>query len=499
MGSIYARLVILSMKNYDSIPKSLQKYTVNDGYYYYIQLIGKQAITKEIDTIAYLVRYSKIKSVYISPFKNDLVGTNQLELFRSMYERFPPGWGRNGFGAAVLDAYHNAMLYCDLCSEKATAIPSGNTRPIEETGWCIFYTEKDASDSIVDFVENGIQKNDCLDAQPIDPNLFQWLCNAWGQNIKAPADFEHITVLEAASFSNGTPALPDWLRPVYGDWRIIGNLPKLEKLEFPHICIENFSFLLKCKKIEYLDLSETNFYEGECLEFLENLKTLILPAAEITSFSFLKKCKHLAFLDVSKTNFADCSLLLEIPELETAILPSQKNLVHYDAIENIVASILTDEPKTEKNIPPALYLSKKKLPTGENGFYAQVVVVDGTVYQEEQISKEIVQDLVKLIKAGKVKSLTISADVDMESVIFTANIKDGWGALALQDFEYDVYYLPDNEKYHNSTELAPPKIGGQSPVTMSEALDDLRIVSECVRHYIKYGKLSSKVKWVQSK
>lgn len=455
MGSIYARLVILSMKNYDSIPKSLQKYTVNDGYYYYIQLIGKQAITKEIDTIAYLVRYSKIKSVYISPFKNDLVGTNQLELFRSMYERFPPGWGRNGFGAAVLDAYHNAMLYCDLCSEKATAIPSGNTRPIEETGWCIFYTEKDASDSIVDFVENGIQKNDCLDAQPIDPNLFQWLCNAWGQNIKAPADFEHITVLEAASFSNGTPALPDWLRPVYGDWRIIGNLPKLEKLEFPHICIENFSFLLKCK--------------------------------------------HLAFLDVSKTNFADCSLLLEIPELETAILPSQKNLVHYDAIENIAASILTDEPKTEKNIPPALYLSKKKLPTGENGFYAQVVVVDGTVYREEQISKEIVQDLVKLIKASKVKSLTISADVDMESVIFTANIKDGWGALALQDFEYDVYYLPDNEKYHNSTELAPPKIGGQSPVTMSEALDDLRIVSECVRHYIKYGKLSSKVKWVQSK
>ena len=88
--------------------------------------------------------------------------------------------------------------------------------------------------------------------------------------------------------------------------------------------------------------------------------------------------------------------------------------------------------------------------------------------------------------------------MDMESVIFTANIKDGWGALALQDFECDVYYLPYNEKYHNSTELAPPKIGGQSPVTMSEALDDLQIVSECVRHYIKYGKLLSKVEWVQT-
>lgn len=499
MGNIYAQLIILSMKNCNSIPKTLQTYTVNDGYYYYVQLKGKQITAIEIDTIADLVKCRKIKSIYISPFENGLVGTSQLQLFHSLYERFPSGWDCNGYGAAVLDAYHNAMLYCELSPEKSQTIPSGNTRSIKEAGWCIFYTAKDAGDFVVDFIRNGIKKDDCLDTQPIDPNLFQWLCNTWGQNIKVPSDFECITVLEAKNFSNGTPAFPDWLCPVYGDWRVIGNLPKLEKLEFPHVCIDNFSFLLKCKQIEYLDLSETNFYEGEYLEFLENLKTLILPAAEITSFSFLKKCTHLAFLDVSKTNFADCSLLLEMSELKTAILPSKKNLVHYDTIENIAANILTDEPKAERNIPPALYLSKKKLPTGGNGFYAQVIVVDGTAYREEQISKEMVQDLVKLIKAGKVKSLTISADMDMESVIFTANIKDGWGALALQDFEYDVYYLPDNEKYHNSTELAPPKIGGQSPVTMSEALDDLRIVSECVRHYIKYGKLSSKVKWVQSK
>lgn len=494
MGNIYAQLIILSMKNCNSIPKSLQAYTANDGYYYYVQLRGKQITAIEIDTIADFVKRSKIKSIYISPFENGLMGTSQLQLFRSLYERFPSGWDCNGYGAAVLDAYYNAMLYCELYPEKSQTIPSENTRSIKETGWCILYTAKEAGDFVVDFIRNGIKKDDCLDAQPIDPNLFQWLCNAWGQNIKVPSDFEYITVLEAKNFSSGTPALPDWLRPVYGDWRIIGNLPKLEKLEFPHVCIDNFSFLLKCKQIEYLDLSETNFYEGEYLEFLENLKTLILPAAEITSFSFLKKCTHLAFLDVSKTNFADCSLLLEMSELETVILPSKKNLVHYDTIENIAVSILTDEPKAERNIPPRIVPPKKEIANRGNGFYAQIVVVDGTAYREEQISKEMVQDLVKLIKAGKVNSLTVSVDVDMESVIFTANIKDGWGALALQDFEYDVYYLPKNEKYHDSTELAPPKIGGQSPVTMSEALDDLRIVSECVRHYIKYGKLSSKVK-----
>lgn len=498
MGSIYAQLVILSMKNYNSIPKSLQKHADSDGYNYNIQLKGEQAIAAEIDTIAWLVKCSKIKCVYVSPFENDLVSTDQHQLFRSLYERFPSGWDRNGYGVAVLDAYHNAMLYCDLYSEKIKTVPSGVTRPIEEEGWCTFYTEKAASDFVVDFIRNGIKKDGCLEAQPIDPDLFQWICSAWGQNIKDPADLERITELKAENFSKGTPAFPHWLCPVYGDWRAIGNLPRLEKLEFPHVCIDNFSFLLRCKTLKYLDLSKTNFYEGEYLEFLENLKTLILPPAEITDFSFLKKCRHLAFLDVSKTNFADCSLLLELTELETVILPVKKNLLHYDAIENLAASIRTEEPEVEKDNPPALYLSKKKLPSGENGFYAQIVVADSIVYREKHISKEMVQDLIKLIKAGKVKTLTISADIDMESIIFTADIKDGWAALTLHDFEYDVYYLPENERYRNSTELAPPKIGGQSPVTMSEALDDLRIASECVRHYIKYGKLSPKVKWIQT-
>lgn len=415
---------------------------------------------------------------------------------RPLYERFRSEISRNGCGAAVLDAYHNAMLYCNFYAEGIRTMPSDNPPPIEKVGWCNFYTRKSASNFVIEFIQNGIKGHPCLDAHPIDPSLFQWLCNTQGQDIKTPADLENITELKAADFSKGTPVFPNWLRPVYGDWRTIGNLPRLEKLEFPHTCIDNFSFLLKCKQLKYLDLSKTNFYEGEYLEFLENLKTLILPSSEITDFSFLKKCKHLEFLDVSKTNFADCSLLLELPKLGVAILPSKKNLVHYDAIENIVSDIHTDEPK--EDIPPTSYLSKKKLPLGENGFYAQVIVIDGVVYRERQISKEMVQNLVQLIKAGKVKMLTISADIDMESTIFTADIKDGWAALALQDFEYDIYYLPENEKYLNSNELAPPKIGGQSPVTMSETLDDLRIASDCVRHYIKSGKLSPKVRWVQT-
>lgn len=350
MGSIYAQLIVLSMKNCNSIPKSLQQYAVSNGYYYDVQLRGEQIIAAEINTIAYLIEGSKIKSIYISPFKDELAYAEQI---RPLYERFRFEIDRNSCGAAVLDTYHNAMLYCDLCSEEIRTMTNGNATRIEEVGWCNFYTKKAACTFVVDFIQNGIKKGFCLDAQPVDPGLFQWLCNTCGKNIKAPTDLESITELEATNFSKGTPIFPNWLCPAYGDWRAIGNLSRLEKLEFPHVCIDNFSFLLRCKQLKYLDLSKTNFYEGEHLELLENLKTLLLPPAEITDFSFLKKCRHLEFLDVSKTNFTDCSLLLGLPKLERVILPSKKDLVHYDVIENIVSDIHIVEPeKVEEDVPP---------------------------------------------------------------------------------------------------------------------------------------------------
>lgn len=255
---------------------------------------------------------------------------------------------------------------------------------------------------------------------------------------------------------------------------------------------------MKCRQLKYLDLSATNFYEGSYLEYLENLRTLVLPPSEITDFSFLKKCRHLATLDVSRTNFADCSLLLELSELEVVILPSKRNLLHYEVIDSISANVRTVEPETEAEVPPTLYLSRKKLPLGENGFYAQAVVVDGRTYQGKLITKELLQKLVKNIKAGLTNSVIVSADLDMESIVFNAVIKDGWAVLALQDFENDVYYQPYNEKYSLTMEYAPPQVGGQSPVLKSEAVDDLIITADIVSHYIRFGKLSSKVRWVQA-
>lgn len=498
MSSIYARLVILSMKDRASIPRSMGRYTLSNGYSYDIQLRGERAITMELETIASLVKTGKLNSVYISPFENTLVDTDQLQLFHSLYKRFPAGWDRDGCGAAVLDVYQKGMLYCAFSSKNRKPMVGEDVRSIEETGWRSFYTETDASNFIMDFIRSGIEQISCQEMQPVDPKLLQWLCNTRRQAVKVPADLEQITELRAEDFSRGVPAFPDWLCPVYGDWRLIGHLPRLEKLEFPHVCIDNFSFLLKCRHLIYLDLSKTNFYEGIYLEHLENLKTLILPPAQITGFSFLRKCGHLAFLDLSKTNFTECSLLLELRELEAVYLPSKENLLHFEAMESMMTKVYTDEPEPEREILPGVYLSSEKLPLGENGFYAQSIVTDGVVYREKHISKEMVQALVKRIRAGSAKSLTVSADLEMEDVVFTAHIEGGWAALVLQDFERDVYYVPDNEGYRDSIEPAPPKIGGQSPITKAEALEDLRIASECVRHYIKSGKLSPKVRWVRT-
>ena len=106
------------------------------------------------------------------------------------------------------------------------------------------------------------------------------------------------------------------------------------------------------------------------------------------------------------------------------------------------------------------------------------------------------QSIAHRIRSAEIKHLTISSDADMESILFTADIKEGWAALALQDFTHDVYYVPDNPKCHSLTKPAPPRIGGQSPITQSEALDDLQTAAVCVRHFIQFGKLYPEIRWI---
>lgn len=346
-----------------------------------------------------------------------------------------------------------------------------------------------------------------------DPHLLQWICDTLGRTLETPADLEQITSLKAETFRWGAPRCPDWLTLALGDWSLIGELPNLERLEFPNIpdagmrysqmrcgptqfCwsdIESYSFLLKCRKLKYLDLSQTNFYESWYLENLGALEYLALPPAELPDFSFLNQCKSLVTLDISRTNFRDCTLLARLPALKYVSLPLKKDLLHYEAVDTLAADVQTREPEPEKAGPLPYYLSKRKIPKGENGFYAQIIVADKKKYRGAAITGELVQKLIHDIKAGKVHTVTVSADEDLERVLLTADIKDGWAVLALQDFELDACYLPRSPG--QGEEPAPPRLDGQSPVPKSQAVGDLTLAADCVRHYIRSGKLPAKLTW----
>lgn len=346
-----------------------------------------------------------------------------------------------------------------------------------------------------------------------DPHLLQWICDTLGRKPETLADLEQITRLEAENFRWGTPLCPDWLALVPGDWSLIGKIPNLERLEFPNIpyvgmrhsqavpgptkfCwagIKSYSFLLKCQRLNYLDLSQTSFYESWYLENLSQLQCLILPPAEIFDFSFLDRLSRLELLDVSRTNFCDCTLLARLPALKSVFLPAKKSLLHYEAVDTLAVDVRTWEPEAEKPESVPYYLSKRKISRGENGFYAQIIKADGRKYRGSAITGELVQKLIDDIKRGKVHAVTVSADEDLARILLTADIKEGWVVLALQDFEADVCYLPCGSG--QGEELAPPRLGGQSPVPKSRAVGDLTVAADCLRYYIRTGKLPAKLAW----
>ena len=71
---------------------------------------------------------------------------------------------------------------------------------------------------------------------------------------------------------------------------------------------------------------------------MENLHTLGFfygvnaALIQVDDFSFLVQCKKLKKLDLRGTNFADCSLLLQLPVLQYVQLPERSQLVHMEAL-----------------------------------------------------------------------------------------------------------------------------------------------------------------------
>ena len=104
MGNLYAQYAIFSVKDGSLIPELLKKYTTSDGYSYSVQLRGAQAIALGKETLSKLVLHNQIINLYVSPFKDDFIGTDQFNPFQSLLRRLPDGWNSGGCGVAILES-----------------------------------------------------------------------------------------------------------------------------------------------------------------------------------------------------------------------------------------------------------------------------------------------------------------------------------------------------------------------------------------------------------
>lgn len=128
-----------------------------------------------------------------------------------------------------------------------------------------------------------------------------------------------------------------------------------------------------------------------------------------------------------------------------------------------------------------------------DSFPVRFLTFGGKEYVNDAITQEVLERLLKKIRAGTVSSFLLSLDEYGEDGgdFLSGDMERGWAALGLNTWDEEGeshMYLPVNGKY-DGTELAPVEIGGQSPVCRRHALDNLSLAAECVLYFAKTGEL----------
>ena len=77
------------------------------------------------------------------------------------------------------------------------------------------------------------------------------------------------------------------------------------------------------------------------------------------------------------------------------------------------------------------------------------------------------------------------------------DVAEGWAALSYEDTDTGVWYAIYNPEYAGVEEDAPPLGGGQSPIPMMHAIQDLELAAVCVEYFIKQGRLYPGAPWAK--
>ncbi|MCI8946092.1 MAG: hypothetical protein HFI91_03385 [Lachnospiraceae bacterium] len=304
------------------------------------------------------------------------------------------------------------------------------------------------------------------------PYLLCWIDLAIApRHLSVPYDLKKIKRLTGKDFpvphseytQKKLAYLQNFLTSGKGDWALLGEMTGLQVLEFPR-------------------------------------RT---PPGIIEDFSFLPRLTHLKHLDLQYTGFKDCSLLTGLNELKQLSLPARKKLLHPEVLDTLSGcTICTDESfYQDDSFPSYKVLPVQEVPTlPPDGFAIRFLKYGSVTCTDQEITKDVVEKLVRLVRKGQIHSLCLALDVCGEENFFTMDIEDNWAAPIYNIWNEDgeaVCFQPVNDKYDSVEEDAPVEIGGQSPVPKRFALDDLSLAAECVLYFAKTGRLYPAVPWAE--
>ena len=407
----------------------------------------------------------------------------------------------------------------------------------------------------IDMAERKIQKMQ-TDIYSADIRLIYWLAVSLGKMPETPKDLEKIRLLDSRkripSLENSMmdhlmEKLPTWLTAKMGDFSLIGKLPNLQALLLWGVILDDFSFLLECRELVYVNLWDTNFTDCSLLSELPNIHEIYLPEKrQLENYSLLEKRRetdqwesrqkledflyHENSSELSETKQIKTEQALVRPtvfflecegdsEQETVCVKCSEHPITVKVPELVQKTNVTNVIDQEKDSDVSIIVRGEDVVLSYEG-KSQVRHVEAEFYMDQtptlweifsrvrdvevnwaklsfQKTQQLTDTLLDSIIKNNVSTLCISLEPWGEGHNFVLDFIDGWVDITYIDDETPVYYHSYNSAYANSTELLPIEFLGQSPVTIPKmlALDDIKLTVEIVRHFLATGQLLPGTLW----
>lgn len=472
------------------------------------EFTGREITPHILELLISQVRKGMVEHLYISPFVPVSLydDPRRIELMHQLHD---VGF-THGCGAAGMNQEQSTAVFIRLNERIFNQhVPlKADDRKLSQPP-VLFESYKDMAEAVEHMLLTG-----CFDGtgeQPpavsasrrgVDPGLLFWIENIYGMVPERMEDLAEVTGLDSRYYVPGYPKFPDWLAPEPGNWSLLGDLPNLEVLFMPELCLENYDFLRSCRKLERVGLSLTNLSDSHALENLSGVTFLTLPPADFDDFSFLIKCRSLEIVDLSQTNFRDCAVLAQMPELKRALLPAERQLLHRELLDSLPIQVKTD-PRCVRGegFPSYDLLEPHRIEPWDKTPPYTVLHIDFNeeehTWEGREITQKVVEKLIQKIQKRKLDELRLSLEYWGEDECMTLTVAGKGVCVDFYDEEQRINFClfdPNHPVDWNRV----PQVGDQDAEDFGEyATDNLALAADCAAYFIKTGKLYPGAYWAK--